>query len=163
MKIFKLLLIIFIIFPINNLKADDEVLKNKITKNLRCLICQGQSVYDSDSEFANSIKILVDQKLNEGPLINFLGKPAPTASFLAELALRMELDIIPIKFQRTSKYKSTITFLEKIKSPPNYLKHHDKVNKILEEVNSIISSWILEKPDQWFWVHRRWSKKFYKT
>ena len=66
MKIFKLFLIIFIIFPINNLKADNEVLKNKITKNLRCLICQGQSVYDSDSEFANSMKVLVDKKLNEG-------------------------------------------------------------------------------------------------
>ena len=66
MKIFKLLLIIFIIFPFNNLKADDEVLKNKITKNLRCFICQGQSVYDSDSEFANSLKIVVDNKINEG-------------------------------------------------------------------------------------------------
>ena len=66
MKIFKLLLIIFFIFPINSLKADDEVLKNKITKNLRCLICQGQSVYDSDSEFANSLKIVVDNKINEG-------------------------------------------------------------------------------------------------
>ena len=66
MKIFKLFLIIFIIFPINNLKADNEVLKIKITKNLRCLICQGQSVYDSDSEFANSLKIVVDKKLQEG-------------------------------------------------------------------------------------------------
>ena len=66
MKIFKLFLIVFFIFPINNLKADNEVLKNKITKNLRCLICQGQSVYDSDSEFANSMKVLVDKKLKEG-------------------------------------------------------------------------------------------------
>ena len=69
MKIFKLLLIIFIIFiifPINNLKADDEVLKNKITKNLRCLICQGKSFYVSDSEFANSLKIMFDNKINEG-------------------------------------------------------------------------------------------------
>ena len=41
-------------------------MKIKITKNLRCLICQGQSVYDSDSEFANSLKVLVDKKLNEG-------------------------------------------------------------------------------------------------
>jgi cytochrome c-type biogenesis protein CcmH len=41
-------------------------MKIKITKNLRCLICQGQSVYDSDSEFANSMKVLVDKKLNEG-------------------------------------------------------------------------------------------------
>ena len=66
MKILKLFLIIFLIFPIHSLKADNEVLKNKITKNLRCLICQGQSVYDSDSEFANSLKIVVDNKINEG-------------------------------------------------------------------------------------------------
>ena len=66
MKVLKLFLIIFLIFPINSLKADNEALKNKITKNLRCLICQGQSVYDSDSEFANSLKVLVDKKINEG-------------------------------------------------------------------------------------------------
>ena len=66
MKILKLFLIIFFVFPIHSLKADNEVLKNKITKNLRCLICQGQSVYDSDSEFANSLKIVVDNKINEG-------------------------------------------------------------------------------------------------
>ena len=46
--------------------AENENLQNKITKNLRCLICQGQSVYDSDSEFANSLKILVKKKLDEG-------------------------------------------------------------------------------------------------
>ena len=66
MKILKLFLIIFFILPINNLKADNEALKSKITKNLRCLVCQGQSVYDSDSEFANSLKIVVDNKINEG-------------------------------------------------------------------------------------------------
>ena len=66
MKILKFFLIILFISPINSLKADNEVLKNKITKNLRCLICQGQSVYDSDSEFANSLKLLVRNKLNEG-------------------------------------------------------------------------------------------------
>ncbi|MDC0987897.1 cytochrome c-type biogenesis protein CcmH [Candidatus Pelagibacter sp.] len=66
MKILKLFLIIIFIFPVNSLKADNEILKNKITKNLRCLICQGQSVYDSDSEFANSLKFVVDIKLDEG-------------------------------------------------------------------------------------------------
>ena len=66
MKILKLFFLIFIIFSSNPLKADNEDLKNKITKNLRCLICQGQSVYDSDSEFANSLKVLVNKKLEEG-------------------------------------------------------------------------------------------------
>ena len=66
MKILKLSLIFLFIFSFNNLKANNEGINSKITKNLRCLICQGQSVYDSDSEFATSIKTLVDKKLEEG-------------------------------------------------------------------------------------------------
>ena len=66
MKILKLFFIIFFIFSFNHLEANTDDMKIKITKNLRCLICQGQSVYDSDSEFANSMKVLVDKKLNEG-------------------------------------------------------------------------------------------------
>ena len=66
MKLYRYLIIIFIIFNFNLSNAQSEKLQSKITKNLRCLICQGQSVYDSDSEFANSIKVLVDKKLTEG-------------------------------------------------------------------------------------------------
>ena len=66
MKILKLFFIIFFIFSFNHLKANNEDTKNTITKNLRCLICQGQSIYDSDSVFANSIKVLVDKKIDEG-------------------------------------------------------------------------------------------------
>ena len=66
MNILKFLtyMIFLIIFYFSDLKAQN--LEVEITKNLRCLICQGQSVYDSDSEFANSLKILVEKKLNEG-------------------------------------------------------------------------------------------------
>ena len=66
MKILKILIPIIILFYSNALKADTNELEIKITKNLRCLICQGQSVYDSDSEFANSLKIVVNQKINDG-------------------------------------------------------------------------------------------------
>ncbi len=66
MNFLKVTLIIFLIFSFNFVNADEQDKRNQITKNLRCLICQGQSVYDSDSEFANSLKILVDKKLNEG-------------------------------------------------------------------------------------------------
>jgi cytochrome c-type biogenesis protein CcmH len=66
MKLIKYLIILFFFINFNLLNAQDVNLQNTITKNLRCLICQGQSVYDSDSEFANSIKILVEQKLKEG-------------------------------------------------------------------------------------------------
>ena len=54
------------IFFFNSLRAEEKKMQNKITKNLRCLICQGQSVYDSDSEFAISLKLVVKNKIEEG-------------------------------------------------------------------------------------------------
>ena len=66
MKYLNFLIIIIIVFKSNFLNAQEQKLKNEITKNLRCLVCQGQSVYDSDTEFANSLKILVERKLDEG-------------------------------------------------------------------------------------------------
>ena len=41
-------------------------LENKIFKNLRCLICQRQSIYDSQSDFSESMKIVVRKNLQEG-------------------------------------------------------------------------------------------------
>ena len=49
--VFSLFILSFKPYYIKVLKITVD-LQNKITKNLRCLICQGQSVYDSDSEFA---------------------------------------------------------------------------------------------------------------
>jgi|TARA_B110001450_G_scaffold73984_1_gene70458 cytochrome c-type biogenesis protein CcmH len=68
MKILKIFIVIFLITNFSELRSDvtNDVIKNKILKNIRCLICQGQSVYDSESEFANSIKLIVDRKINEG-------------------------------------------------------------------------------------------------
>ena len=66
MNFLKFFLAILKIFNFNLLKADEIKLQKKITKNLRCLICQGQSVYDSDSEFAISLKLVVKNKINEG-------------------------------------------------------------------------------------------------
>jgi len=66
MKFLNFFFIISVIFNLNFLKADEIDFQKKITKNLRCLICQGQSVYDSDSEFAISLKLIVKNKIEEG-------------------------------------------------------------------------------------------------
>ena len=68
MKVLKILIILFVVTNFSGLKSAEvkDVLKNKILKNIRCLICQGQSVYDSESDFASSIKLIVDRKINEG-------------------------------------------------------------------------------------------------
>ena len=68
MNIFKIFFFIFCFLYIFNItshvQANQDV--DKISKNLRCLICQGQSVYDSQSDFALTIKMLIKNKLQEG-------------------------------------------------------------------------------------------------
>jgi cytochrome c-type biogenesis protein CcmH len=68
MKILRIFMILFLFIGFSQSKSNEknDELKNKILKNIRCLICQGQSVYDSESEFASSIKLIVDRKINEG-------------------------------------------------------------------------------------------------
>ena len=76
-KLTKLIFFLFFLTLVNfsNTFAEDSKV-NEISKNLRCLICQGQSVYDSNSEFALSIKNLISSKLaagdSEEDIYNFL-------------------------------------------------------------------------------------------
>ena len=68
MKIIKFLPIIFLYFSLFSSFSNEKnsQLENKIFKNLRCIICQGQSIYDSQSDFAESMKLVVKQKLDSG-------------------------------------------------------------------------------------------------
>ena len=63
-----ILLISFFILSFQKLAIANNVSSevDRISKNLRCLICQGQSVYDSQSDFALSMKILISKKIKEG-------------------------------------------------------------------------------------------------
>ena len=67
MKIRIVLYIIFLLLAFTKSSfSNDQELENKINKNLRCLICQGQSIYDSQSDFAESMKLVVKQKIESG-------------------------------------------------------------------------------------------------
>ena len=67
MKSLKLILFLlfFTFLNLNNVFGENAKV-DEISKNLRCLICQGQSVYDSQSEFALSVKTLISNKLEAG-------------------------------------------------------------------------------------------------
>ena len=77
MKSLKLILFLlfFTFLNLNNVFGENAKV-DEISKNLRCLICQGQSVYDSQSEFALSVKTLILNKLESGSsekdIYNFL-------------------------------------------------------------------------------------------
>ncbi len=74
-----IILIFFILFSSNVLNADNiKVNQSDIFKNIRCLVCQGQSIADSNSEFAQTIKLVIKDQINDGKsekeIYNFLIK-----------------------------------------------------------------------------------------
>lgn len=86
-KIFKTILIICLSFIINNYSLavePEEILKNnnleirarEISKNIRCIVCQNQSIDESNSILAKDLRILIRSKIQEGyndkEIYNFL-------------------------------------------------------------------------------------------
>ena len=61
--------ILLLFFFITSESQANENLNNTILKNLRCLVCQGQTVQDSNSEFALIIKSVVKDKIKEGKIL----------------------------------------------------------------------------------------------
>ena len=88
MKIKKTFIIIISIFFVqlfsdNSISVEpDEVLKNKklesrarsISKNIRCMICQNQSIDESNAPLAKDLRILIRNKLKEGKKDNEIYK-----------------------------------------------------------------------------------------
>tara|TARA_X000000368_G_scaffold417335_1_gene413425 strand:+ start:1750 stop:2124 length:375 start_codon:yes stop_codon:yes gene_type:complete len=62
----KFLIIFFLIFSFKLYANDSDGLDTKIFKNLRCIVCQGQSIAESNSDFAQTIKLVVRDKINQG-------------------------------------------------------------------------------------------------
>ncbi len=52
--------------PINLDNAEQEARYHKLTNELRCVVCQNQSVADSNAELAQDVRNLVRTKISEG-------------------------------------------------------------------------------------------------
>lgn len=93
--------------------------------------------------------LLFDQHVYFAPVLNFLGRPARTATSAAELALRYDALLIPFYGIRQPDGLSFRTVLE---AP---VPHTDPIT-MTQALNDSLSARIAAAPEQWFWVHRRW-------
>jgi len=82
---FTLIIIIVQFVPLNSYSVEpNEILQNEkqelrariISKNIRCMICQNQSIDESDAELAKDLRVLIRNKVKEGfsdkEIYNFL-------------------------------------------------------------------------------------------
>ena len=81
-KNFKLLILFCLIFSISLAypkisKSNEQTIEkrlNEISNNVRCLVCRNQSIYDSNSDFANDIKKIIMIHLNDNKSDEFIYK-----------------------------------------------------------------------------------------
>ena len=103
----------------------------------------------------NSIALMVDQRVGESERSPFFNVPAHTTTIPAQLAIKYDLEIIPIFLERIKNNFFYMEIQEPIKYHRSKNSEEDK-KKITHEINKIIEKMILRNPGQWIWSHSRW-------
>jgi len=101
------------------------------------------------------LSLLVDQKMNDGIPVPFFGRPAMTAPALAQLALRFDCAVVPARVERLADARFRLTVFPPIEIARTGNRHADTL-AMMTRVNEVLESWIRERPELWFWLHRRW-------
>lgn len=96
--------------------------------------------------------LLIDQKQNDGLKVALFNHPAPTSAAAAEMALRFNATLAPIRCVRTKGCHFTV----EITTLP--IGENDEVETVMQTINHQLESWISQHPAQWLWVHQRWGK-----
>jgi KDO2-lipid IV(A) lauroyltransferase len=131
---------------INDMRGLDMLPKNK--KGARQLL--------KDLKDGATIVMLIDQKMNDGIEVPFFGIPAMTPSAIANLALKLDIQITPARVIRKS---GSVSYELEVEKPMSYEKTNNirqDIVSIMTKINKILERWIREHPEQWFWVHNRW-------
>jgi KDO2-lipid IV(A) lauroyltransferase len=102
-----------------------------------------------------SIALMVDQRVGEGKRFNFFNYGAHTTSLPAQLALKNNLDIVPIYISRKKENKFEMQIYKPIETS-KIIDTEANRNKITLSLNKIIEEMILRDPGQWIWTHNRW-------
>lgn len=104
------------------------------------------------------VAMLTDQKLNDGIEARFFGLRAMTTGAPAGLAVRYGDPIVPTFIERLDGAKFRVTVYDPIVARPG-ADPAAEVLRITQEINDFLEARIRERPEQWLWLHDRWSEK----
>lgn len=96
-----------------------------------------------------AVLILTDVRAQDGVPLDFIGKPALSPLTAAKLALKFGAPLVPVWGIRG---KTGLDFEIHVEDPVPV----DDPVTMTQAVNDRLARQIRARPDQWFWVHRRW-------
>jgi len=101
------------------------------------------------------IAMLVDQKMNDGIAVPFLGREAMTAPAVARLARAFDCPIVVGRVERLEGARFRAVLEPPLVLPDSGDRERDTY-AVMARINAIIEGWVRAKPGQWLWLHRRW-------
>lgn len=108
----------------------------------------------------DSIALLVDQKYNQGPEVEFFGQPVNASPGAARLALKFGTVMQPLSVVRLPGVRFRVTAHEPIAVPDTGDKAADVIAGV-QAANRFVEDRVREVPVDWFWVHKRWPQSVY--
>ncbi len=144
-------------------KIMDKILKkNREQFNIKVVDKMGaMRELVKDIKRNRKIGLLVDQNTasNEGELIKFFGKEARHTPSAAILARKFDALIIPVFITTDDFKKYTLTFYEPIQTQKTDNPKQD-ILKSVQAQAQITEKVIRQKPQEWFWFHKRWKNRY---
>lgn len=152
-------------FPISGIyRTPNNRFADRLVRHVRGTLCHMGQIRKGAAGAKEALKlvaaggnlaVLVDQKMNDGIAVPLFGRPAMTAPAVAQMALRYDAVLLPVRILRVRGARFRV-----ICDPPlEVSRTGDRTADIAEtmaKVNQILERWIRETPGQWLWLHRRW-------
>jgi KDO2-lipid IV(A) lauroyltransferase len=107
-----------------------------------------------------SVALMNDQKFNTGVEGLFFGHPVRTAPGPSRLAIRFGTVLQPMSVQRIQGARFRAVVHDPIHLPNTGDRTAD-IEAGVRLVNAFMEERIRERPEEWFWVHRRWPNEVY--
>ena len=147
----------------NNPYVDQQIRDARARYGIRLFAPKGDGTRElvSGMKRGDSIALLVDQKYNEGPEVEFFGQPVNASPGAARLAAKFGTVMLPLSVVRLKGATFRVTVHEPITVPNSGDKHADTLAGI-QAANRFVEDRVREVPEDWFWVHKRWPQKVYE-
>ena len=102
------------------------------------------------------VTLLGDQDAGrEGVRTDFLGLPASTWPGAARLAVRTGCPVVPVAILRSPNGDHVLHIGEPL-DPAGVTASDEDIAIFTARISAAVEQFIWERPEQWFWVHRRW-------
>ena len=147
----------------NNPYVDALIRKSRERYGIRLFAPKGDGTRElmAGMKRGDSIALLVDQKYNQGPEVEFFGQPVNASPGAARLALKFGTVMLPLSVVRLPGVRFRVTAHE-----PIAVGGTDKTQAVLDGIqaaNRFVEDRVREVPVDWFWVHKRWPDAVYRA